>query len=308
MNKLYIIAYRNTPFRYLFKKIEKKEDVVVIENGLAAPKNWFLKITRFLFVGKCFLPLFILQLWFDRRFLNQLKLIQKDDVVLVFENINLRALGMLYYLLPQESKKYNWFGNPIYPLFKGKDPAKRLEQIKKLGFKLVTFDSEDAFKYKMSFHNQFLRFPEKEDVEKEDIDFYFLGEPKDREKYLVKLQIYLEKIGYVCKFMIPHTSDDFITYKDNIEFVKRSKCIVDVYQYGQSGITRRPLEALFYNKKLLTNNLLIKDMDFYHPNNIYLLQDENFEGIVSFMEKPVYQFSDDFKKKYDVESWLTFFK
>lgn len=49
MGKLYVIAYRHPSFMRLFGEEEKKGNIIVIENGLAAPKNLFLQITRFLF-------------------------------------------------------------------------------------------------------------------------------------------------------------------------------------------------------------------------------------------------------------------
>ena len=96
MGKLYIIAYRNSAFNYLFEEAEKTENIVVIENGLAAPKNFFKKLTRFLFAGKCPLPISILQTWFNKDFLRQLKNIKDDDALLVFENIIIyRPLGKI---------------------------------------------------------------------------------------------------------------------------------------------------------------------------------------------------------------------
>lgn len=309
MGKLYVIAYRYSSFTQLFGDEEKKGNIVVIENGLAAPKNLFLKITRFLFVGKCFLPIWILQIWFKRSFLLQLKEIKEDDTLLLFESINLRATGMLYYLLPKKIVKYNWFGNPVYPLFKGRNPHPCLEKIKKLGFQLVTFDPQDAIRYGMSYHNQFLRFPKPEELTcKVDIDFFFVGIPKDREPYLLKIKAFLESKGYKCYFVIPHSSSEYISYEENLRYVARSRCIVDIYQKGQSGITRRPVEALFYNKKLLTNNSEIRNYDFFHPNNIFILEGEDFEKIPTFMEKTVYVQSDSLKARYDVSSWLSFFK
>lgn len=309
MGKLYVIAYRHPSFMRLFGEEEKKGNIIVIENGLAAPKNLFLQITRFLFVGKCYLPIWILQIWFKRSFLLQLKNIKEDDTLVLFESINLRATGMLYHLLPKKLVKYNWFGNPIYPLFKGKDPRPCLNKIKDFGFRLVTFDPQDATQYGMIFHHQFLRFPKPEELAcKVDIDFFFVGIPKDREPYLLKIKSFLEEKGYTCCFIIPHSKDEFISYDENLKYVARSRCLVDVYQSGQSGITRRPMEALFYNKKLIMNNPEIRNLDFFHPDNTFILNEENLEEIPAFMEKPMHRQPDSLKAKYDVGSWLSFYK
>ncbi|MFQ8829473.1 MAG: hypothetical protein ACLR80_07760 [Parabacteroides merdae] len=118
--KLFIINTVGSSTNYLFGNIEKEMNVVFIPDQLAAPKNFFLKITRFLFVGNIPLPIWILKIWFDKEFLLSISQIKPEDNLLIFERINMRALGMIKNLLPKETKKYNWFGNPIYPLFKGK--------------------------------------------------------------------------------------------------------------------------------------------------------------------------------------------
>lgn len=73
---------------------------------------------------------------------------------------------------------------------------------------------------------------------------------------------------------------------------------------GQSGLTRRPLEALFYNKKLLTNNPWIVEFDFYQKSNIFLLQELNIAEIQKFMQQPSTLIPDMVKMKYDIHSWL----
>lgn len=307
-NKLYIIIGAGTANQFIFKNIENEMEVIIIPNKLSAPKNWFLKITRFLFVGKFPLPLPILSIWFDKVFLEMLCKIKSNDHLLVFESINLRALGMIKHLVPNETKKYNWFGNPIYPLFKSKNPHKLLRKIEKLGFENVTFDNQDAIKYSMTYHNQFIRLPEnKEDKKVNDIDFYFCGLPKDRENLLINLKKNLETIGFKCLFIIPHSTKEYISYEQNIEYVKRSKCIIDFYQEGQLGLTRRPIESLFYEKKLITNNPCIEKFDFYHPNNVHIFREINIESIIDFMKKEYSEISFETKKKYDVHLWLNKF-
>lgn len=305
--KLYIVIGAGSANKYLFRDLEKELNITIIPNKLSAPKNWILKITRFLFVGKFPLPLSILRIWFDYDFLKALSKIKPTDHLLIFENINMRALGMIKHLIPNEVKKYNWFGNPIYPLFKGKNPTIRLKQIEKLGFENVTFDHMDSIKYNMTFHNQFIRFPNDNLKNKNDFDFYFCGLPKDREKLLTNIKEILENAGFKCLFIIPHSHEEYISYEQNLEYVSRSKCIIDFYQEGQSGLTRRPIEALFYAKKMITNNPYIKDFDFYDSNNIFVLDDINIENIIEFMRKESHEISYEIKKKYDVHFWLTKF-
>ena len=68
--------------------------------------------------------------------------------------------------------------------------------------------------------------------------------------------------------------------------LSQSNCILDYNQEGQVGLTLRPMEALFLEKKLITNNKDIKNYDFYNPSNIFILGENNIEDIKEFINKP----------------------
>ena len=48
-------------------------------------------------------------------------------------------------------------------------------------------------------------------------------------------------------------------------------------------------------------------MDIYHPNNVYILQEDNWDGISDFLQKPYFYQPNTLKRKYDVKEWLSFF-
>ena len=122
---------------------------------------------------------------------------------------------------------------------------------------------------------------------------------------LEKIKENLEKANYKCLFIIPGvTQKEGISYDENLQIIKRSKCIIDIYQKHQLGLTRRPLEALFYNKKLITNNQDIVNYDFYNPNNIYILKQINIIDILNFMDKKREEIPHEIKEQYDIRNWL----
>ena len=89
------------------------------------------------------------------------------------------------------------------------------------------------------------------------------------------------------------------------ENIKQSRAILDIVQSGQSGITLRPMEAMFYNKKLITNNIYIKEYDFYNPRNIFILQERNINELNEFLELPMIEINQDIKNKYKFSGgWL----
>ena len=52
-------------------------------------------------------------------------------------------------------------------------------------------------------------------------------------------------------------------YKEALQYSYNSDLVVEIVRDGQAGISLRTCEAIFFNKKLLTNNSCIKKMPFY---------------------------------------------
>lgn len=72
----------------------------------------------------------------------------------------------------------------------------------------------------------------------------------------------------------------------------------------QSGLTMRTLETLGAKKKLITSNIDIKRYDFYNENNIFIIEDENLEGINEFINKDYEDINQDIYEKYSLRSWV----
>lgn len=99
-----------------------------------------------------------------------------------------------------------------------------------------------------------------------------------------------------------------ISYSEILNNISQSKCLVDIVQDGQEGLTYRPLEALFYNKKLITNNKTITEYDFYKEENIYILG-KDARSLKKFIESDFVPWNEKIVKKYTIENWIkNFFK
>lgn len=68
-----------------------------------------------------------------------------------------------------------------------------------------------------------------------------------------------------------------MTYAENVQRVEYSKCILEIMHEGFVGITQRYLEAIIYNKRLITNNREIKELPYYDSK--YMLYFEKVEEI-----------------------------
>lgn len=120
---------------------------------------------------------------------------------------------------------------------------------------------------------------------------------------LLKYKASFEKLGLQCSFLIFKRKAKGISYLENIRNVSRCSCVVDITA-GQAGISLRPLEALFFDKKLITNNKSIKEYSFYHPSNIFVLEEDNLNDLPAFVNAPVSVISKNIKEEFDINTWI----
>ena len=247
---------------------------------------------------------------------DRLKAIPQNDTLIVIGE-DTYFYWVLSHLCKHIKYKVAYFWNPCVSienqktcrqLQKTEDRAKAIvEYIRNLGFTMATFDSSDAVKYNMYYYPQFYRsYPEQTELtEKYDYDFYFCGRDKGRKTLIDFFQKRLSKFGK-CKFIIiPESNPDFMGYYDYIDKVKKAKVLCEIGQKGQTGLTIRALEALFFNKKMITTNEYVKHMDFYNPANILVLnQDTTDSEIEMFLNVRLKKYESGILAKYDVMSML----
>lgn len=151
-----------------------------------------------------------------------------------------------------------------------------------------TYDENEFVKYNMDFY-----YPEIEsklDFSHLDItpkvDVFFAGAAKNRYQKLLKAYDYLTSFGIRCHFIIMDVNDkekenrdgieytrDLIPYKDMLIYSLQCKCMLEINQENAVGNTSRLLEAIMYNKKLITNNKSVINNQFYNPNYIRIFDD-----------------------------------
>jgi hypothetical protein len=175
--------------------------------------------------------------------------------------------------------------------------------------KIYSFDFEDCRKYSFTYLNQFLPFTysEMQKLRCEPNHFgnsmkicFFIGEYRDdRVRIINNIAPILHKNGYKTDFnLIDYSSNQIafsmnksehyklgnkISYFDNIERVKNSDIILEIGQIGQTGVTLRAIEAILFNKKLITTNSSIKKYDFYSSEQIFILDYQNIANIGEFL-------------------------
>ncbi|SFB78314.1 hypothetical protein SAMN05421747_10184 [Parapedobacter composti] len=106
---------------------------------------------------------------------------------------------------------------------------------------------------------------------------------------------------YIKENMIIHR--DQIPFEQHLERIKHSSVILDFSISAHRGYSFRVFEALKYKKKLITTNPHIIRAEFYHPHNIYLL-DQGTAGIPEFLRKPYVDLPQELVAKYSFSQWV----
>lgn len=239
---------------------------------------------------------------FNGKMQRELNDLGEGDSLVLCDYRELCLVRTLSASLHPKVKKYFWTWNPIKT--KNKEIFTiTFDVMKKEGIIPSTFDPKDANYFDLQLHSQFFRmYLNPITPIKETIDFYFVGFPKDRENDLKILENQLS--DFKTLFKIVHNSREYISYEENIKLAAQSRCLVEITQHQQTGMSLRPLEALALHKKLISNDMNLVKMDFYHPQNIFILGLDSIKDIHRFMEMPFVPIPLDIIQKYDVSTWI----
>lgn len=236
----------------------------------------------------------------------------EDTLIVVGEDIY--TYWVVYNLCKHVKYKVAYFWNPkstferqkcTRNILKSKNKAHEIvSYIRNLGYTMATFDYGDALAFNMRFFPQFYRFIESTESKDMKYYFFFCGRDKGRKD---TIEFYKEKLTPFgkCKFVVMSEGQttDPIPYNEYVEYVKNSRVLCEAVQKNQIGLTVRSIEALFFNKKLITNNAEMKKYDIYVPNNVLIIDSSiRTRDIEDFLNKPMVKISDIIKKKYDVNT------
>lgn len=109
-------------------------------------------------------------------------------------------------------------------------------------------------------------------------DISFVGASKNRGELIIKAYEIFKQNGYDCDFTIVGLSNENvpedmntnrIPYKETLKREINSKCIFEMCTKGQMAFTQRALEAIMYNRYLITNSTLILESKFYSPDRVF---------------------------------------
>ena len=187
--------------------------------------------------------------------------------------------------------------------------------------RIFVFDPEDVKRHP-SFNLVFLPncyFGETDFTQPSVIDLLYIGQfIEKRHQQLSSIHNYLESQHmHYSSYTSLYKGRDFVplhhkilhhkistTYQENIDFVKKSKTLIDFKRDEHDGLSLRFFEAIQYGKKIITDNFSVKNYDFYHPNNIFVTNYVNLEGLVDFLQSPYQSLPSELVEKYSFKNWI----
>ena len=216
--------------------------------------------------------------WFRSYFKNDFK--ENKPICFIFSSgwLFLVKLGFIEFLKDEFlNSKFTVFFQDLISIKKGIN----INDYIKVFDLLISFDHKEARKYNIEY------FPLVNSKTKLDLsstlnesDIYFLGAAKNRLDEILSVFKILKENNLKCDFYITgvpkekqkYAGDihyiDSMSYYDNLKHLVKSKSILEIMQMGGHGYTQRMVEAIIYDKKIITNNPEVKYAPFYNPQNI----------------------------------------
>ena len=207
----------------------------------------------------------------------------------------------------KEVRVIYWYWNPTLRVG---IPDRKISNLAELW----SFDPEDCRKFNLNFNTTFYFKNIVIIKSKIEFDVIFLGFNKGRKKYLEELEKLLIQHGIHAHFqIIPDREEDkknylkTIPYYEYLKLVSKTKALIDINSIGQSGLTLRAMESIFFKKKLICNDKSIIYQDFYKQENIFILGTDNEEKLKDFINSSYAPLDEMVIEKYDIKNWLARF-
>lgn len=95
-----------------------------------------------------------------------------------------------------------------------------------------------------------------------------------------------------------------LPYEYQLRMIRNSEIILDFCIDEHSGFSFRIFDGIKLEKKVITTNPYVVNEDFYHPNNFFVLTEENKEELDAFLELPFVKLDENIRRKYYLGNWL----
>lgn len=258
---------------------------------------------------------FALHLPFKSLFFNR-TLKDLEGTLIVFDSmIRIEFMQWLKEKNPR-AKVIFWYWN------NEKDYRLYPDELKDIACELWSFNKKDCEKYGLRYNTQFYGSYFFETVENEiekisiKYDLVFVGRNKGRNIQIEemlgaatgkKINIYKYYVNDNVYKLPKEGIHKPLSYMEFLKVEMQGKAILDWVVEETSGLSLRVMEALYFHKKLVTNNRNILEYDFYHSDNIFVVGHDALEKLPDFLEKPYSKIKKEIRQSYQFNDWISRF-
>jgi hypothetical protein len=273
INRNFVTVQVKRHYEEITSKIkDKKYDYVFICQAEATPKS-FLRDVRKMNPG----AKLVLMLWDSVA--NKVNTLEKLDL---FDEV-----------FSFDKKDCDQFGLTFRPLFFDKEYEELAQEESELIYDLFFVGTVHSDRY-------LILNEVRQQFEKNNLNvFYFLYIPSKIMYYQRKLLTSELQGSQITDFSFVGLPSEQLTAK-----LKQSKAVVDIQHPKQTGLTMRTIEMLGANKKIITTNTDIQHYDFYHPNNICIVDRNSVVVPTEFMTTPYVHVDDQVKERYSINYFI----
>jgi hypothetical protein len=195
-----------------------------------------------------------------------------------------------------------------------------VDYVKRYANLFVSYDKDDAARYGILYHPTVYSPVQKGNGTGDfHYDLFFLGRDKGRLDKLVNICKAAKERGLKCRFVmlgVPQKDriecegmeyeNCSVPYMENLRCCAESRCVVELLQNQASSPTYRTWEAISLNRKLLTNQTVIKKEHVYDERYISVFHDVD-DIDWNFVKKPIpFADTNPFQEKIRPEALIRF--
>lgn len=286
VNKKFLLLQSNHMSVYSLDEIEHLDNVVIFHHKKVSPNRLInllfnihnsAKIQRFVnipFKG-----------FWDKIVFNKLLKRFVPDYIVFTTSWYSDHLLSYFRIKCKGSKLILRFSDLVSKGFSNISP-KFLEKIKSQFDGVLVYSQEDASKYGFTYHSVGYSAIKKSYLKQvPQYDVVFIGAEKGRIEKIRQAHALFSAAGLSCFFYVimvqeQDRKNDGIIYADKVmpfnEYLSyeiSAKCLFELVQDGSSGRTYRMMEAIIYNKLLITNCQEIVHTNYYKKEYVQLYND-----------------------------------
>lgn len=270
--------------------------------------SFFEKISNFF--SKLFFKKNIKKIKMEEYILDCLKQYGHQDVILVIRPDRISKKTHLH--IKEKTDKYISY---IYDSC-NRFPVDHL--LKGVFDEVFSFDLFDCKKYNFTFITNYIYLEKRELLDTNEIKntIFIILSVDERFPFLNKLANYFTANTIDFKFIvvgkkIAKNSNPNIIFTKKPLYIKEikdelesSKIFLDLIRHGHNGLSFRVFEAMAMQRKIITTNKSIVQYDFYNPNNILIIEENDININPEFLSTPYQPLEVAIYEKYTIKNWV----